>query len=35
MQPDLLCGQNRFLAHLDTPTTVDVANGDVASVEKG
>ena len=35
MQPDLLCGQNRFPAHLDTPTTVDVASGAVASVENG
>ena len=35
VQPDLLCGQNRFPAHLDTPTTVDVASGAVASVENG
>ena len=33
MQPDLLCGQNRFPAHLDTPTTLDVASGAVASGE--
>ena len=35
MQPDLLCGQNRFPAHLDTPTTLDVASGAVGGVENG
>ena len=32
MQPDLLCGQNRFPQHLDTPLTVDVAGSAEASV---
>ena len=35
MQPDIHYGQNRFPAHLDTPTTVDVASRAVASVENG
>ena len=32
VQPDLLCGQNRFPQHLDSPTTVDVASSAVASI---
>ncbi|XP_052798245.1 coiled-coil domain-containing protein 91-like [Mya arenaria] len=32
VQPDLLCGQNRFPAHLDTPTTVDIASSAQARV---
>ncbi|XP_052226152.1 coiled-coil domain-containing protein 91-like isoform X2 [Dreissena polymorpha] len=32
VQPDLLCSQNRFPQHLDTPNTVDVASSAQASI---
>lgn len=32
VQPDLLCGQNRFPQHLDNPLTLDVAGSAEASI---
>lgn len=33
VQPDLLCGQNRFPQHLDNPLTLDVAGSAQSSVQ--